>query len=239
MNRHLVMYFGRTGSTLIDNHISRNICQPKFLFGEHGFDSSEIHADEILVYYKKIKKMNDAGVKDWCMKYHIHSGVGWEGAPNFKYKFWLEGSEIFFKDLGVTNLHFSFRLDIMDTIASHMIATRDNTWVVTDGEVIKHKRRYYELDFMKEMCHAYNKSYQLYNEYIKLYKDKQYDITYYPYEKLHNFLDTDKDPRGMVKQLTKEEKKELIINYDEFEKIAKDFPFYHGKINENTGVLEI
>ena len=42
----------------------------------------------------------------------------------------------------------------------------------------------------------------------------------------------------MKKQLTKEQKQELIINYDEVVQIAKQFPFYHGKRNEKTGVLE-
>jgi hypothetical protein len=43
----------------------------------------------------------------------------------------------------------------------------------------------------------------------------------------------------MKKQLTKEQKQELIINYDEVIEIAKEYPFYHGKINEKTGVLEV
>ena len=43
----------------------------------------------------------------------------------------------------------------------------------------------------------------------------------------------------MKKQLTKVEKQNLIENYDEVEDIAKLYPFYHGTINKNTGVLEV
>ena len=47
-------------------------------------------------------------------------------------------------------------MDMLDTIYSHMIAERDNTWVMTD-ENGKHKKRYYEKDYAREICHAYNK----------------------------------------------------------------------------------
>ena len=43
----------------------------------------------------------------------------------------------------------------------------------------------------------------------------------------------------MKKQLTKEQKINLIWNYDEIELIAKEFPFYHGTINKKNGILEV
>ena len=51
-------------------------------------------------------------------------------------------------------------------------------------------------------------------------------------------IDIDNDVRGMKKQLTKEQKQELITNYDEVVEIAEAYPWYHGKINEKTGILE-
>ena len=38
--------------------------------------------------------------------------------------------------------------------------------------------------------------------------------------------------------LTKEQKQELIINYDEVIEIAKTYDFYYGRINPMNGVLE-
>ena len=236
MKKHLVIYYGRSGSTLVDHYVSRSLCSKEFWFSEHGFPSSEIHHDELLIYYKKLMKLNETNI-DWCMKYHISSGMTARPLKNKMYDFSLEGTKIFFEDLGITDLHFSFRMDMLDTIYSHMIAERDNTWVMTDGEMGVHKKRYYEKDYAHKTCHAYNKSYFLYNEYVKEFSNN-FNVSFYPYENLNSIFDINNDPRGMKKQLTKEQKIDLIWNYDEIELIAKEFPFYHGKINSKNGVLE-
>ena len=165
------------------------------------------------------------------MKYHISSGSTSMPLKNKMYDFSLEGSKIFFEDLDITNLHFSFRMDCIDTIYSHMIAELDNTWVVTDNEVKKHEK-YYEKDYAQKFD-AFNLSYKIYNEYVKRYKNN-YNIEYYPYEKLYTKIDIDNDPRGMKKQLTKVEKQNLIENYDEVEDIAKLYPFYHEQLMRRT-----
>ena len=104
-----------------------------------------------------------------------------------------------------------------------MIAERDNTWVMTDVEMGKHKKRYYEKDYAKhKICHAYNKSYFKYTMNT-LKNTKNFDVSFYPYENLGNIFDIDNDLRGMKKQLTKEQKIDLIWNYDEIELIAKHF----------------
>ena len=41
----------------------------------------------------------------------------------------------------------------------------------------------------------------------------------------------------MKKQLSKQQKQELITNYDEVEEIIKEY-FFYGNINEKTGILE-
>ena len=234
MRKHLIVFYGRTGSTLVDHHVSRNKCDPVFEFWNNGFESSEIHADEYQMYFDKLKPLQI----EWSMKYHVMTGAHVKGLPKKDYKINLDESDTFFKKLKVTNLHFSFRLDCVDTICSHMIADLDNTWVVTDNQVKTHKKRHIDPEYVKNVCNGYNLSYKLYNEYVKRFKD-EYEIEFYPYEKLYTKIDIDNGPRGMRKQLTKEEKRNLIENYDEVVKIAKDYPFYHGKINENTGVLEV
>ncbi len=241
MTKHLIVFYGRTGSTLVDHHVSRNLCKPVFEFWNNGFESSEIHPDEYQMYYDKLFPLQI----EWAMKYHVMTGTHVTLIPRKDYKVNLEDyivnlddTDKFFKDLKVTDLHFSFRIDCMDTICSHMIAELDNTWVVTDNEVKKHEKRYIDPQYIRKTCDAFNLSYKIYNEYVKRYKNN-YNIEYYPYERLYTKIDIDNDPRGMKKQLTKVEKQNLIENYDEVEDIAKLYPFYHGTINEKNGILEV
>ena len=58
----------------------------------------------------------------------------------------------------------------------------------------KHKKRYYEKDYAHKIRHAYNKSYFLYNEYVKEFS-KNFDVSFYPYENLGNIFDIDNDPK--------------------------------------------
>lgn len=192
------------------------------------------------MYYHNLNKLNESGVSDWCMKYHVTSGMtvlGTDPTADGKYNVKLTGSDIFFKGVGVTDLHFSFRIDTIDTILSYMIADRSNTWVMTDGKVGTHVRKVYPTDYLKRVFDIYSKNYQAYNEYVKRYS-QEYNCTFYPYETIHNIIDVDNDPTGMVKQLTKEQKVDLVINYDEVISTAYEFAWYHGKINTKTGVLE-
>lgn len=234
MSKNLVVFYGRTGSTLVQHHVASRICKPEYKFIENGFTSTEIHQGETLVYYKKLKNMN---YRDWCMKFHVLAGISHEALEKKQYKFWTESAEIFFKDCGVDTLHMSFRTDPLDTIASYMIAQRDKTWVVEDNHVLHHSPRNYNKDYMDQVCHSYNLTYYAYNEYYETFKDR-YDMKFYPYENLGDMFDIDNDPKGMKKQLSKEEKIKLIRNYDDLVEVAKEFPFYHGEINAKTGVLE-
>lgn len=236
MKKHLVIFYGRSGSTLVDHYVSRSLCSKEFLFSEHGFPSSEIHHDELLIYYKKLIKLDEKNI-DWCMKYHISSGMTARPLENKMYDFSLEGTKIFFEDVGITDLHFSFRIDPLDTICSYMIADKDNTWVIADGKFGEHKKRHYDKKYISAICHVHNRNYFLYNEYVKEFS-KDFNVSFYAYENLNGIFDINNDPRGMKKQLTKEQKIDLISNYDEVELMAKEFQFYHGKINSKNGVLE-
>ena len=237
MSKHLVIYTARTGSTVVEHHVAQNLCNPPFNYLEHDFYSTEIHPCEYQMFFDKLKKINDADIKDWSMKYLATTGVApHKLSQQNEYVFDLSDTDIFFRELNVTDLHFCFRIDCLDTICSHMIAHMDDSFVVTDNEIREHKKRHIDTEYIKSRCHAYQRDCYLYNEYVDRYKD-DYNCTFYPYEKLNELIDIDNDIRGMKKQLTKEQKQELIINYDEVVQIAKQFPFYHGKINEKTGKL--
>ena len=255
MSKHLVLFYGRTGSTLLDHYITRNLCNPPFNFWEYDIYSSEIHPNEYDYFLDLMSPMQ----MDWSMKYHITTGTSilnssgqftridkmtapyeqyngktW-GAP--QYTFDLSATDKFLSELGITDLHFSFRIDCLDTICSHLIADAHDSFVVMNNEIREHEKLEVSLDKVRKLCNGSEMVYRLYNEYVERYKDR-YNCTFYPYEKLNDFFDTDNDYRGMKKQLTKKQKQELIINYDEVEEIAKEFSFY-GKINEENGVLEL
>ena len=247
MSKHLVLYTARTGSTLVEHHVSQNLCNPPFDFWRHDFYSTEIHPCEYQMFFDKLKKLNDTDIKNWSMKYLVTTGVEftddrgnekWINNRNINWVFDFSNTDKFFSELNITDLHFSFRIDCLDTICSYMIARMDDSFVVTDNEIREHKKRHIDREYIWEVCQGFQLEYTIYNEYVKRYA-KKFNSVFYPYENLAELIDIDNDFRGMKKQLTKEQKQELIINYDEVEEIAKDYPFYHGKINEKTGVLEV
>ena len=236
-NRHLVLFYGRTGSTLVDNHITQNICNPEFNFWKHGMSASEIHPGNVDAQFLYLMKLTNVfGLRrEWCVKYHITTGVkitddtGRVGLiGDFKPTdyllsktgewladrepiFDLSGTDRFLSELNVTDLHFSFRIDTVDTICSYLIAQKYNTWVVVDNIIKEHPKLKLEPSLVRKVCVGNEMLYKLYNEYVKRYKDS-YNCIFYPYENLHEIFDTENDHRGMKKQLTKEQKQELIIN---------------------------
>lgn len=255
MSKSLLLFFGRTGSTILHNHLSEE-CTPVFEFHEHGLKCTEIHPVDYDYFLDSMKNVNE----DWCMKYHITTGTKildnkegkfvrinemtppynkYNGKPwgREQYTFDLTDTDKFFSELEVDNLHFSFRLDCLDTICSQLIAFKHQSWVVKNNEVREHKKLEVNREEIRDICNAFYMAYNIYNDYVERYKDR-YNCIFYPYERLSEFFDTENDRQGMKKQLSKEQKQELIINYDEVEEIAKEFPFYHGKVNEKTGVLE-
>ena len=64
MSRHLVLYTARTGSTLVEHHVSQNLCNPPFDFWRHDFYSTEIHPCEYQMFFDKLKKLNDTDIKN-------------------------------------------------------------------------------------------------------------------------------------------------------------------------------
>lgn len=249
MSNQLVMFYGRTGSTLLDNHITRNICNPPFNFWEdHGLYSSEIHPDE----YDKFLDLMKPIKMQWCMKYHITTGVkviddtgqfatidkmkigNYLNKKDFTFDF--SRTDRFLSELNVTDLHFSFRIDTVDAICSHLIAKEHDTWVVKDNIIQKHEKISLEPNDVRQLCIGLEMTYRIYNEYVERYKDS-YNCIFYPYENLHEMFDTENDYNGMKKQLSKHQKQELITNYDEVEEIIKEYSFY-GKIHKTWGTLE-
>ena len=105
MTKHLIVFYGRTGSTLVDHHVSRNLCKPVFEFWNNGFESSEIHPDEYQMYYDKLFPLQI----EWAMKYHVMTGTHVTPLPKKDYIVNLDDTDKFFKDLKVTDLHFSFQ----------------------------------------------------------------------------------------------------------------------------------
>jgi len=75
MSKHLVVYTARTGSTLVEHHVSQNLCNPPFDFWRHDFYSTEIHPCEYQMFFDKLKKLNDTDIKNWSMKYLVTTGV--------------------------------------------------------------------------------------------------------------------------------------------------------------------
>ena len=71
---------------------------------------------------------------------------------NRDYTFDLSGTDRFLSELNVTDLHFSFRIDTVDTICSHMIAEAHDTWVVNDNEIKEHAKLNLEPNAVREMC---------------------------------------------------------------------------------------
>ena len=248
MSNHLVMFYGRTGSTLLNNHITQNICSPPFESWRHDIYSSEIHPNEYAHFLDSMKSMK----MQWCMKYHVSTGVkvldddkvfstidrmkNGDCMLNRDYTFDLSGTDRFLSELNVTDLHFSFRIDTVDTICSHMIAEAHDTWIVNYNEIKEHAKLNLEPNAVRQMCIGSDMIYSIYNEYVKRYKDR-YNCVFYPYENLHEIIDTENDYTGIKKQLSKQQKQELITNYDEVEEIIKEY-FFYGNINEKTGILE-
>ena len=234
MNRHLVLYYGRQGSTIVYNHISKTYCDPEFKFLDSGFSTTEIHKDSHLVFYDSIMKYNQKHNNDWAFKYHLLAGAQTTQNEN---EWDLTGSRIFFNNLGVTNLHVCFRTDIIDTICSYMIADRDGSWVVTSGEIREHKPRFYDVDYIKRIVSNYKKGYYLHNAYVNTFY-KKINMKFYQYDKLKDIFDINNDRYGMKKQLSKEQKISLIENYEDVEQAVHESGLSDMIINPKTGVIQ-
>ena len=225
---HLVIFPPRTGSTLVWNQISQNLCNPAFDFHPRLY-SSEINDKFFEYFLYNVKKLNDM---DWCLKYQLSCGSNISnGNVN------SDAATQFFRDANVTNLHFCFRLDILDTILSDLIAYTDNSYVVNNNQVRKREKRYIGKAAVHFKCQSYQMGSVLYKNYVDQYSEV-YDSKFYCYENLSNIFDTEENSLGMKKQLALEEKKNLIKNYDEVLGILGLYDFYYGRINPRNGILE-
>ena len=114
----------------------------------------------------------------WCMKYHITTGVKvfddnkvFSTIDRMKsgnwmldrdYTFDLSGTDRFLSELNVTDLHFSFRIDTVDTICSHMIAEAHDTWVVNNNEIKEHAKLKLDTKVLRDLCISSDMAYSLY-----------------------------------------------------------------------------
>tara|TARA_B100001093_G_scaffold180774_3_gene173574 strand:+ start:183602 stop:184333 length:732 start_codon:yes stop_codon:yes gene_type:complete len=242
MKRHLVMYNARTGSTVVGNHIAENLCTPPFNFYEHGLESTEIHDDEYDWYLGLMIDINKKYPEiEWCMKWNIMCGLrdGMKQKSRYAlYEFDFAKVHNFFKITGVTDLHFSFRHDMIDTICSFIIAEQSGNWVVR-----KRKKAIYEpFEVDKGLIEHYIKtfdlSHQAYSRVVEEMKDK-YTCHFYPYETLGDIIDIDNDPHGLTKQLSKDDKTKIITNYDDIEKAIKESRIWNREYDESTGVYTL
>ena len=225
---HLVIFPSRTGSTLVYNWISQNLCKPAFNFYPSLY-SSEINDKFFEYFLYNVKKLNDM---DWCLKYQLSCGSNISnGNVN------SEEAGRFFRETNVSNLHFCFRVDILDTILSDLIAYTDNSYVVNNNQVLTRGKRHINKESVHFKCQSYQMGTVLYKNYVDQYSEL-YDSKFYCYENLSTIFDTEDDSLGMKKQLGFEEKKNLIKNYDEVLGIIKLYDFYYGRINQRNGVLE-
>ena len=244
MRRHLVVYNARSGSTIVSNHIAANVCTPPFEFYEYNLPSTEIHDDEYMMYFKKLRHINVTNPEqEWCMKYHIMCGLrqnmkltGKGNDPERLYKFNFMEVHRFFQGLQVTDLHFSFRNDILDTVCSFLIAQKSGNWVVANREKASYEPFTATKEHVNHLIKIFDLSYQAYTRTVEEMKSK-YDCHFYPYETLHELIDIDNDPRGLIKQLSKEEKINLITNYSEVEDRIKESILCKRQYDSKTGVL--
>lgn len=225
---HLVIFPPRTGSTLVYNWISQNLCTPDFVFYPRLY-SSEINNQYFGHFLYNLKKLNDI---DWCMKYQLSCGSNISGG-----KVNSHDAGRFFRDTNVSNLHFCFRLDIVDTILSDLIAYTDNSYIVNQNMVLTREKRHIDKELVNLKCQSYKLGSILYKNYVDQYSSV-YDSRFWCYEKLSTIFNTEDDSLGMKKQLTFEQKKNLIKNYDEVLEILEQYDFYYGRINPENGVLE-
>jgi len=242
MRRHLVMYNARSGSTVVGNHIAENVCKPAFRFYEHGLESTEIHDDEYDWYLGLVSDINNKhpGI-EWCMKWNIMAGLRDGMKRKDKHSLWeFDFSKVhnFFKIVGVTDLHFSFRHDMIDTICSFIIAEHSGNWVVRDRKIASCEPFEIEKGHIEHQIKAFDLAHQAYSRSVEEMKDK-YDCHFYPYESLGDIIDIDNDPHGLVKQLSKEEKTKIIINYDEVEKSIKESKLWNRDYDKSTGVYTL
>lgn len=226
---HLVLFAPRSGSTLVSNWISQNLCDPIFHFYPRlcNLEINDRYYDYFLYNLKKMKDI------DWCMKYQLSCGVTYSRS-----KVVLDKTDTFFEEVDVNNLHFCYRLNTEDTILSDLIAHSDRSYVVTGNKVLKRKKRHVDIDLAHLKCKGYELDMQYYNQYVQRYSNI-YNSKFYCYENLSTIFDTEDDALGMKKQLGFEEKKDLIINYDEIIDVIKQYPFYHSHMNTATGELKL
>lgn len=244
MKRHLVMYNARSGSTVVSNHIAANVCKPAFEFYEHDLPSTEIHDDEYMMYFKKLKNLSNKNPDmEWVMKYHIMCGLrnnmklpGRSRNPRRLYKFNFMHVHQFLQGLEITDLHFSFRNDIVDTMCSFLIAEQSGNWVVTNREKATYEPFTVSREKITHLIKIFDLAYQAYSRTVLELKP-HYITHFYPYEELHKKLDIENDSRGLTKQLSKEDKKKLITNYSEVENRIKESKIFRPHYDNTTGVF--
>ena len=243
MKRHMIMFNARSGSTVVGNHVAANLCTPAFDFNAHGLPSTEIHDCEYDWYFDMISEINNKypGI-EWCMKWNIMCGhidsmtkLNEKVNPEVIWYFNFDKVHHFFKSLGVTDLHFTFRHDIIDTLCSFLIAEETGNWVIGKRKKAKYDKITFTPEQISACIDSYDLAYQVYSRSVIEMMDK-YDCHFYPYEDLENIIDLDNDPHGLIKQLSKEDKKHIITNYEEVERSIKESRIWKCQYDKQTGV---
>jgi hypothetical protein len=113
--KHLILFYGRTGSTMVYSSI---LDYHSLVRG----NTSELHSDNFMDATDWF-----ADKDDWVMKMYINTGIDYNNCSNLL--------EYFIDKEKIDNIYFSYREDIFDTYLSYAVARNSDIW----NSDIKHK----------------------------------------------------------------------------------------------------
>jgi len=106
--KHLIIFYGRSGSTMLYSSILDYYSLDKG-------NVSEIHSDN---FQEATRWISDKD--DWAVKIHIDAGIDMEYCSNLL--------EYFIDKEKPDNIYFSYREDIFDTYLSYVVARNSDIW---------------------------------------------------------------------------------------------------------------
>lgn len=106
--KHLIIFYGRTGSTMLYSSILD-------YYSLNRGNVSEIHSNN----WQEATRWS-AYKDNWVMKIHINTGIDIDNYSNLL--------EYFIDKEGIDTIYFSYREDIFDTYLSYIIAKSSNIW---------------------------------------------------------------------------------------------------------------
>ena len=120
--KHLILFYGRTGSGIIHNSIMSH-----YSLSPIGEGTTELHTDNFL---DTTDTINSAHLDDWALKMHINTGISSKTTDDFGESSSHNANllQYFVTKERIDNIYFSYREDIFDTYLSYIIAKSSNIW---------------------------------------------------------------------------------------------------------------